>query len=111
MIFNKIIINTFIFNKRIMIANFHNSTTVEYNNLIGIFYRGQAMSYNHNSPSLIEIIKVFNDSSLIFRVKSISRFIKKNEIWVLIDCAGYKNTLFLSLTQSYAILTYLSIIF
>lgn len=58
-----------------MIANFHNSTTVEYNNLIGIFHRGQAMS--HNRPSLIEIIKIFNDSSLIFRIKSISCFIKK----------------------------------
>ena len=57
----------------------------------------QTMSHNNNSPSLVELIEVFHNSSLIFGIEGICYFIEENEVCVLIDCSGNEYSLFLSL--------------
>ena len=58
------------------------------------------MGNHHNCATFVEIIKVLNYCSLIFCIKCIGSFIQEYEIRILINSAGYKYALFLTLAQS-----------
>ncbi len=80
-----------------MIAGFYNLTTIEDYDMVCVLDCRQAMSHNNNSSSLVELIEVFHNGSLIFGIEGICCFIEENEVGVLINCPGNEYSLFLSL--------------
>ncbi len=69
------------------------------------------MGYDNDSPAFVKFRKIFNYSSFVLSIEGICRFIKENEVWILIDSTGYENTLFLPLTETNSVTTNQCIIF
>lgn len=69
------------------------------------------MRHNYNSPPFVEFVKVFDDGSLIFGIKGVSRFIEEDEVRILIYSPCNQDALLLSLAKPYAITPDDSVVF
>ena len=93
-----------------MVTHFYHSSLVHHNDLVGMSYSTQSVSYYNNGAMLIEVVEILYYHTLIEGIKRIGGLVEEDIIWILINSPGYQDTLFLSLAQTNSIPTYLSII-
>ena len=71
-----------------MVANLNDLTMVYDYDLVGILHRTQSMSYNHDSLSLVKLIQVLHDASLIVGIQRVGRLVKEDVVGILIHRNG-----------------------
>ena len=76
---------------------------IQDNYLICIFCSTQSMCYYYDSLTFIELIQILYDGTFIACIQRICRFIKEDELRILIHSASNQNTLLLPLAQTHAV--------
>src|SRR3989339_50941 len=95
LVFNKFVIYTSICNKLFMRALLYHHTSVEDNDIIGIFHGAKAVRNNNNCTAFEKLIEILHNISLILRIESISSFIKYNKFRIFVNGSCNENSLFL----------------